>query len=55
MELVIDKWVADLAPPVVHLTGPTLHVDAGLDGQLSAPADPGPAGQPRRWEACCWA
>jgi hypothetical protein len=38
-ELVVDKWVADQAPPRARLTGSTINIDAGLDGQWSSSAD----------------
>ncbi len=38
-ELIVDKWVADQAPPRARLTGPTIHIDVGLDGQWSSSAD----------------
>ncbi len=38
-ELIVDKWVADQAPPKARLTGSTIHIDAGLDGQWSSSAN----------------
>ncbi|MCX5097485.1 hypothetical protein OOK36_54495 [Streptomyces sp. NBC_00365] len=38
-ELVVDKWVADQTPPRARLTGSTIQIDAGLDGQWSSSAD----------------
>ncbi|MFK0231068.1 hypothetical protein ACIQUL_35485 [Streptomyces sp. NPDC090303] len=38
-ELIVDKWVADQAPPKARLTGSTLHIDAGLEGQWSSSAN----------------
>jgi hypothetical protein len=35
-ELVVDKWVADQAPPCARLIGSTIHFDAGVDGQWSS-------------------
>ncbi|MEU3774283.1 hypothetical protein AB0F11_13965 [Streptomyces sp. NPDC032472] len=38
-ELRVDKWVADQKPPRARLTGSTIHIDAGPDGQWSSSAD----------------
>jgi len=38
-ELILDKWVADQAPPVARLTGSTVRIDAGLAGRWSSSAD----------------
>ncbi|RPF39305.1 hypothetical protein [Streptomyces sp. TLI_185] len=45
-ELVVDKWVADQAPPRVNLIGSTIHIDASLTGQWSSSADLEPQGMP---------
>lgn len=37
-ELVVDKWVADQAPPVARLTGSTISIST-LEGQWSSSAD----------------
>ncbi|MEU7640557.1 hypothetical protein [Streptomyces sp. NPDC039016] len=38
-ELVVDKWVADQAPPLTRLTGSTIHLDAGPDEHWSSSAE----------------
>ncbi|MGW5098224.1 hypothetical protein ACWEQ1_34285 [Streptomyces nodosus] len=38
-ELIVDKWVPFQAPPKARLTGSTIHIDAGLEGQWSSSAN----------------
>ncbi|MFE4023713.1 hypothetical protein ACFXPZ_41045 [Streptomyces sp. NPDC059101] len=38
-ELVVDKWVADQAPPLTRLTGSTIHLDAVPDEHWSSSAE----------------
>lgn len=54
-ELIVDKWVADQAPPVARLTGSTIHIDAGLDGQWSSSANLDTIKACRALGGCCWA